>query len=167
VLIRSLRSSSSPAATAAPCSPGSTAVDSRFGAGLLIKVDLAFGPVSAKQQQVAVTSLGEAFVGEDLGALVGSDVLGAYWVGFDYRAPAAYLLSAAPPEALPLGGTGPAAEATFVPVLGIPVVDGTARDATGAAGDRARVRSLSRRHGADARREDRRPAARALSATSS
>lgn len=112
-----------------------TAIDTQFGAGLFTKVDLAFGPITAKQQQVAVTNLAEAsaFVGVDLGGLVGSDVLGRIWVGLDYHTPAAYLLTSAPPASLPPGGTGPALECLFKEVLGIPIVDGMARGAGGAA----------------------------------
>ncbi len=112
-----------------------TAIDSRFTSAVgTTKVDLVLGPISAKQQLVAVTSLAtpSAFVGAELGALVGSDVLGSRWIGLDYRTPAAYVLAAAP-SSLPPAGSGAALEAKFVEKLGVPVVDALVRDASGAA----------------------------------
>jgi hypothetical protein len=101
-----------------------TAVDRRFAPpGPLAFVDLQLGPITRNKLLVAVVDLrlASSYIGAEIGGLVGSDVLGSWYVGLDYRTPAAYLLAKPPLSPAP-GSTGAPAAVPFTPVLGVPVV---------------------------------------------
>lgn len=110
-----------------------TAVDKRF-AGSVITAEVAInvGPINKDKHLVAVADLARAssFVGLDLGALVGSDLLDPYYVGLDYKTPGVYLLKSLPAPPPP-GATAAALPAPFTQKLGVPVVEATV--ASGAA----------------------------------